>query len=70
MRDEQIKTDLKVIIGAERVPAGETMADVLARLDRLAEDGNLPERLEHYLSRRSYVKALEWLDNPDTPHRV
>lgn len=46
------------------------MRDVLARLDGFAAQPDLPERLEHYVSKRSYVKALEWLDNPDTPHRV
>lgn len=46
------------------------MREVLARLDAASKDPGLPERLEHYLSKRSYVKALEWLDNPDLPHQV
>lgn len=46
------------------------MAEVLRRLDRAACAGDLPARLEHYLTRRSYVKALDWLDHPETPHRA
>jgi len=45
------------------------MVEVLARLDQASKEAGLPDRLVHYLSKRSYVKALEWLDAPETPHR-
>ena len=69
MNEGEIRTDLEIITGAEKAPEGETLSHALARLDAIARDPDLPERLEHYLSKRSYVKALEWLDNPDMPHR-
>lgn len=46
------------------------MREVLVNLDAAAKQPDLHERLEHYLSKRSYVKALEWIDNPDLPHQV
>jgi hypothetical protein len=48
---------------------GETLADVLMRLDRQVASQALPGRLEHYLSKRSYQKALDWLNNPEAPHQ-
>lgn len=70
MFDEKIRKNLLWVTGREKLPEGETMRDVLGRLDGFVNEENLPERLAHYLSRRSYVKALEWLDDPDMPHRV
>ena len=70
MFDSQIRVDLECITGQRKPSAGEGLRDVLARLDELTSREDLPERLHHYLSRRSYVKALEWLDNPDMPHRT
>jgi len=46
------------------------LPEALRRLDRIASEESLPRDLAHYLSRRSYVKALEWLDHPDMPHEV
>jgi hypothetical protein len=63
-----LKLDLEYITQARPLPEGESFALVLGRLDGLAKEPNLPDRLKHYLSQRSYVKALVWLDNPDSPH--
>ncbi len=70
MFDAQLRRDLERITGRAPSASEEPMAHVLQRLDEWAAKPGLPERLQHYLSRRSYVKALEWLDDPDTPHRV
>lgn len=70
MFEEKLRKNLLWVTGREKLPEGETMRDILGRLDGFASEENLPERLAHYLSRRSYVKALEWLDDPDMPHRV
>ena len=70
MNKEQIRLDLQIATGAVKPAAGDTMAAALARLDALAREADLPGDLVHYLSRRSYLKALAWLDNPDQPHRV
>lgn len=66
---ETLKEDLERITGGRVIDPGEKMSEVLARLDAHGQSAEAPERLKHYLSRRSYVKALAWLDNPETPHR-
>lgn len=67
---DQLKCDLERITGAREINVGETMAQVLARLDVFAKSPEAHERLQHYLSKRSYVKALAWIEDPSTPHRV
>ena len=64
-----LKENLEYITQQKTLPEEESLANVLARLDAMAKEPDLPERLQHYLSKRSYVKALEWMDNPDLPHR-
>jgi hypothetical protein len=66
----QVKLDLECITQQRPIVAGETMADVLKRLDAVAREPELPHRMQHYLSQRSYLKALEWLDHPEAPHVV
>lgn len=65
---ENLKLDLEYITQVRALPEGEGLAKVLRRLDAFSQKPGLPERLEHYLSKRSYVKALAWIENPDTPH--
>ena len=65
---ENLKTDLAYITQRQKLPEGERLAEVLARLDAIVQSESLPERLDHYLRKRSYVKALEWIENPETPH--
>lgn len=70
MTMEQLKSDLECITGERAIEATETMAQVLARLDEMAKSLDAPERLQHYLSKRSYVKALAWIEDPSTPHHA
>ncbi len=70
MTMEQLKSDLECITGKRTIEATETTAQVLARLDEIAKSIDAPERLQHYLSRRSYVKALAWIEDPSAPHHV
>jgi len=65
-----IRADLEVITYKRKPNAGETIANPLMRLDALCDEQELPAQLHHYLSKRSYVKAIAWLDNPDLPHEV
>jgi len=65
---ELLKSDLERITGQRSIAGGETMRDVLARLDVMGQHPLAPERMKHYLSQRSYVKALAWLEDPTTPH--
>lgn len=69
MNASSLREDLEWITGRALKPEGVSLGDILARLDALAEDSVLPEALAHYLSKRSYVKALEWLDHPEMPHQ-
>ncbi len=68
MDQDQLRIDLECITQSRDLPEGESLRSVLARLDACAQIPNLPARLEHYLSQRSYAKALVWLDHPDSPH--
>lgn len=68
MDRDQLKTDLEYITQRREMPEDETLTAVLGRLDAMARSSDIPARLEHYLSQRSYLKALAWLENPDTPH--
>lgn len=69
MKTDQIRADLEHIVAGRALSDGETLADVLMRLDRQVASQALPGRLEHYLSKRSYQKALDWLNNPESPHQ-
>jgi hypothetical protein len=70
MMMEQLKSDLECITGKREIEAAETMALVLARLDQMAKSTDAPKQLQHYLSKRSYVKALAWLEDPSSPHHT
>ena len=70
MTIEQLKADLEFMTGKRTIEATETMVQVLARLDEVAKSIDAPERLQHYLSKRSYVKALAWIEDPSSPHHV
>lgn len=68
MNFEELRADLERVVGDRPLAEGETLVDALARLDGAAASGDCSGRLKHYLSRRSYRKALEWLDAPPEPH--
>lgn len=70
MNEAILRDNLEYITQQKSLPPGLTIKDVLSSLDAASKEPDLPERLEHYLSKRSYVKALEWIDNPDLPHSV
>ena len=68
MDQDTLRLDLEYITKVRPLPVNESFAQVLGRVDGVARQADLPGRLQHYLSQRSYVKALVWLDNPDSPH--
>ena len=67
---ELLRIDLERITLKRALAAGDSLVDVLSRLDEVARNPDIPDRLEHYLSKRSYEKALAWLDDPEQPHRM
>ncbi|TVP79398.1 MAG: hypothetical protein EA353_06165 [Puniceicoccaceae bacterium] len=67
---EKLKTDLELVTGQRPIGAEATMLQVMARLDAIAASPETPDRLKHYLGRRSYVKALQYLEDPGAPHRL
>ena len=70
MMMEQLKSDLECITGKRTIEATETLSQILVRLDGAAKSTDTPERLQHYLSKRSYIKALAWIEDPSTPHHA
>jgi len=68
MEHEQVRRDLEYLTKRRELPEGESFAAALKRLDELARSPELDARFAHFLSRRSYVKALAWLENPEIPH--
>tara|TARA_X000000368_G_C22710928_1_gene571001 strand:- start:4 stop:201 length:198 start_codon:yes stop_codon:yes gene_type:complete len=65
MEHKNLKKDIEYLI--EGIVDGDTQSylSVMKRVDGVTELGNLPHKLNHYLSRRSYVKALEFLNSTD-----
>ena len=64
----QALVDLLAIAAAGGAAAdGESLSDRIARLDRLREEvgDQAPPMLRHYLERRSYEKALAFLEGRD-----
>lgn len=60
---QTIHADLKQVATAGQGAQAEPLASVLQRLDQAAKAPGLPERLEHYLRKRSYQKALAWMED-------
>ena len=68
MDSAALRLDLEYITQGRPLPEGVSLLQVLGRLDLQAKAPGLPDRLLHYLSQRSYAKALVWLDDPQSPH--
>lgn len=69
MQMDELRADLEIATQLVPAPEGDSLVEALRRLDTAAKGGSLPAQLQHYLERRSYVKALAWLDNPELPHQ-
>jgi hypothetical protein len=50
---DSIREDLLYVTRQKQLPEGLTFVTVLSRLDEASEGEDIPERLEHYLSKRS-----------------
>ena len=65
MDSANLKADLeRAILGFGSLNKEEYI-EAIKRMDALSKDASLPKQLQHYLSRRSYHKAKEFLDTSD-----
>ena len=64
---DQLHTELQALMAAIDNREGESIAVHLRQLDVLGQElGNeAPARLRHYLEKRSYTKALDFLEGRD-----
>ncbi len=64
---DQLHTELQALMAAIDNREGESIAAHLRQLDELGQElGNkIPPRLRHHLEKRSYVKALNFLEGLD-----
>jgi predicted component of type VI protein secretion system len=63
--ETKIKSALTTLLAAIKSANGPAIAEGLDRVDRLltaTPHGTLHPQLAHFLERRSYAKALAWLD--------
>jgi len=70
---EPIREALAVVAAAGReTAAGRALGlmDALARLDAAARDARFDAELRHYLGKRSYTKAVMYLDGLKPPHGI
>ena len=64
---EQLHTELQALMAAIDNREGESIAAHLRQLDELGQElgKEAPPMLRHYLEKRSYTKALDFLEGRD-----
>ena len=64
---EQVHTTLQALMAAIDNGEGELIATHLRQLDELGQElgSEAPSMLRHYLEKRSYTKALDFLEGRD-----
>ena len=62
----QLEKDLKTAISGFGSVDKQDYLEAIKRMDVMSKDTNLPKELLHYLSRRSYHKAKDFLDSSDS----
>ena len=64
---DQLHTELQALMTAIDNGEGESIATHLRRLDELGQElgKEAPPMLRHYLEKRSYTKALDFLEGRD-----
>lgn len=61
-----LKEDLKTAISGFGSVDKDTYLEAIKRMDASSKDSTLPKQLQHYLSRRSYHKAQDFLNSADS----
>lgn len=64
---DQLHTELQALMAAIDNREGESIATHLQQLDELGQElgSEAPPMLRHYLEKRSYTKALDFLEGRD-----
>ena len=57
-----LKKDLKMAISGIGAVDKDTYLMAIKRIDSISKDSSLPKQLQHFLSRRSYHKANDFLE--------
>ena len=68
MVEDELKAALRGMIGAIERSEGQDISDSLSTIDGIlrSRKNELDAQLVHYLSRRSYEKALRYLEDSST----
>ena len=61
MDTKNLEKDINLLIKGISNGDSEEYIKILNRVDEIVNTGNLPSKLSHYLSKRSYIKAIEFL---------
>lgn len=69
--EQEVKTALEAFLEATRTGDGVSLSRSMDRLDQFAagQEAGLSPRLKHFLERRSYAKALAFLEGEDSVPR-
>jgi len=64
MSVKEIQKKLSILLGQAQLESGETFLDVLKELDNIwvTCKSELPKELVHFLSKRSYQKAYDYIN--------
>lgn len=60
-----LKKDLKMAISGIGTVDKDNYLMAIKRMDAMSKDSSLPKQLQHFLSRRSYHKANDFLEASD-----
>ena len=57
-----LKEDLETVISGFQSVDKKDYLEAIKRIDTMSKDSSFPKQLQHYLSRRSYHKAKDYLE--------
>lgn len=69
----RLLSPLRTICGRDGKPEAQSVLEAIKQINPFVEDRSLPRPLRHYLSRRNYGRALEWVEiaeNGEDPEAV
>lgn len=65
----KLKEELERVTLRRSLDAPDSLSAVIGRLDHFVQFAQLDGKMKHYLERRSYAKALDYLNDPNLPHQ-